>query len=129
MAFTTDMTTDVGKVRLLITDLAPEQPIFPDDAHIEAFLALEDDVKTAAALALETIAANRVLVMQVIKLLDLDMDGAATAKALLAAAKQLRETAAMTGDWAGFDIAQMTDASDFTWREYMGKLLLANGSL
>ena len=125
VSFTTDVTTDIGKVRLLIHDMDSTKPIFPDDAMIDAFLEIEDGVKSAAALALETIAGNGVMVLQVIQILDLKTDGAATAKALLETAKRFRETEAASDDWSGFDIAQIVDNSDFAYREYMRKLFEA----
>ncbi len=122
MAFTTDLTTDIGKVRLLLTDLDSTKPIFPDDQQIETFLAMEgDDVKCAAALAMQVIAGNRVLTMQVVKLLDLEMDGRQTAEALLKAAKTLRDSS--DEDWCGFDVAGQADLTPFVYREHLLKLL------
>lgn len=128
MAFTTDVTTDIGKVRLLITDLTEDTPIFPDDDQIQVFLDLEGDVvKLAAALAYEVIAGNRVLTMQVVQLLDLKMDGRQTAEAMLKVAKQWRDdvAAADDADWAGFDVAQVVGDSMFAYRDYMARLLEA----
>ncbi len=89
-----DYTTDIGRVRLLITDTDEASPIF-SDAQIEAFLDIEGDVlKLGAARALETIAVNEALVQKRIKLLDLSTDGPAVAKALQDAAKHLREEVA-----------------------------------
>jgi hypothetical protein len=122
MAFTIDPTTDIGKVRLLITDLDSTRPIFPDDAQIQAFLDLESGTaQLAAALALEVIAANRALTMQVVQLLDLKMDGATTAESLRETAKQWRDNS--DDDWAGFEIADQVDMSDFAYREKLRKLL------
>lgn len=127
MAFTTDTTTDIGKVRLLLMDMDVSAPIFPDDAQIQAFLDIETSVKSAAALAMETIAGNRVTTLQVIQLLDLKTDGYSVAKGLLATAKQLRDTDDSEG-WAGFDIAEVTDNSMFVLREKYWKLLLVASS-
>lgn len=128
MAFTVDMGTDIGKVRLLIHDLDSTKPLFPDDNQIQALLDLEgSNVKMGAALALETIAGNRALILQVIQILDLRTDGQKTAQALLATAKQLRETAdSAETDWAGFEIAEVTD-SEFARREKIYKDLEAQG--
>jgi hypothetical protein len=124
MAFTVDTTTDIGKVRLLLSDLDQTKPIYPDDAQIQAFLDMEQgSVRLAAALALEAIAANRVLTLQVIQLLDLKLDGASVAKAFLQAAKQWRDAA--NDDWAGLDFAQTVDNSDFAWREHYLKLVVS----
>jgi hypothetical protein len=130
--FTTSQTTDIGKVRLLITDLDSTNPIFPDDEQIQTFLDLENDViKLAAALAYETIAGNRALTMQVIQLLDLKMDGRQTAEAMLKLAKQWRDDVADAddADWAGFDIAQVVGDSVFAYRDYMARLLEAEAAL
>jgi hypothetical protein len=126
VAFSTDLATDVGKVRLLLMDLDSTRPIFTDDAQIQVFLDIEGDVKSAAALGMETIAGNRALVLQVIKLMDLETDGLSVAKSLLLVADRLRSTAAE--DWAGIDFAQVVDNSEFVFREYMWKQLLAQES-
>ena len=122
MAFTADLTTDIGKVRLLLMDMDSSRPIFPDDAQIQTFLDLEGDVRNAAALAMESIAGNRVMVMQVVQLLDLKVDGLSVAKGLLLAAERLRATS--DSDWDGFDVAEVTDNSDFAYRESLWKQLL-----
>lgn len=91
--FTTDVTTDFGKLRLLITDRDPREPIFDDD-DLTTFLALEGGtLKKAAALALETIAVDEVLVLRVIKILQLTVDGAKVSDALLKRAALLRSQA------------------------------------
>lgn len=104
--FTYDLTTDVGKVRLLIPDRLEDEVIF-QDAEIQAFIDLETTVRTATALALETIASDQALVLKVIKILDLTTDGAKVSDALLKRAQVLRDTD--DDDEAGysFDIAEM----------------------
>lgn len=127
MAFTADPSTNIGKVRLLVCDLDVAKPVFPDDNQILAFLDLEqDDVRCAGALALETIAGNRQLTMLVVQILDLKLDGFSVAKGLLATAKQWRDAAELsdTTGWAGFDIAEVVDNSQFAWREKYWKMLL-----
>lgn len=124
MAFTIDLNTDVGKVRLLLFDMDSTKPIFPDDLQIQAFLTMElNDVKQSAALAMETIAGNRVLTLQVVQLLDLKTDGLSTARGLLETAKRLRDSS--NNDWEGFDFAEVTDNSLFALREKYFKLLMA----
>lgn len=124
--FTDDLETDIGKVRQFIFDLDPTKPIFPDDLMIQNFLDSElGDVKCAAAFALETIAGNRAMVLQVMQILDLKTDGKSTAQGMLEVAKRLRETAG--NDWSGFEIAQMVDNSSFTYDEYVRKLLEKEG--
>lgn len=120
MAFTFDVTTDRGKVRLLIADTRsdlPESPIF-QDAEIDAFLSLEDDsVKRAAALAAETIAFNEALVLKKVVLLGghVETDGPATAAALRASAAEWRR---QEDDAPAFDIAEQV-VDDFTYRQRM----------
>lgn len=90
MTFTYDTATDRGRVRLLIADTDSANPVFTD-AEIDTFVALEGDVFTSAALALETIAVNEALVLKVIQTLDLKTDGAKLADTLLKRAAMLRE--------------------------------------
>ena len=95
MAFTYDLSTEAGKVRLLITDTDLENEIF-SDSEINTFLSLtavdgSNDVNLASAIALETIAASEALVQKKIKLLDLTTDGPAVADSLRKAAALLRE--------------------------------------
>lgn len=126
MAFTTDVSTDIGKVRLLLTDLDSTQPIFPNDTYIQAFLDLElGDVKCAAALGMETIAGNQALLLKCIQLLDLKTDGKSVADAMLKVATQMRTNA---NNWSGIDFVQVTDDSVFAWREYLTKQFIAQGA-
>lgn len=90
-----DPTTDIGKVRLLISDVGGESGtdfIF-DDPEIEAFLEMESGVKLAAASALRSIANNTAQVMKVIKFMELSTNGAETAKILLKSAEELEKRA------------------------------------
>ena len=120
MSFTTDLTTDIGKVRLYIHDLDVNNPIFPDDTMIQAFIDAEGTLKMAAAFALETIAGNQVLLLKCIQLLDLKTDGYKTAQGFLAVAQRMRDTADDDG-WSGLEIAQFADTTVFNYREYLMK--------
>jgi hypothetical protein len=127
MAFTYDLSTDVGRIRLLIPDTNWENAVFSDE-ELTAFLALESaSVRRATALALETVAANETMTLKVVRLLDVQTDGAKTGEALLGRATLLRQQAAAddaaTG-FAGFEIAEMV-VDDFTWREQVAQSLLA----
>ncbi len=113
MAFTYDVSTDRGKVRLLITDVQEANPLF-QDAEIDAFLAMNTSVRLAAAAALEVIAASEVMVLKKIVNLDLETDGPAVARELRELAKQLRAQDSAIG---AFDIAEQIH-DDFTAREY-----------
>ena len=71
-----DPTSPAGQVRLLANDTNPADYLFTD-AEITAFLTLDgQNVKRAAAQAIDTIADNEALVAKVITDHDLTMDGA-----------------------------------------------------
>jgi len=116
MAFTYDVTTDRGKVRLLCTDVLESNPLF-QDAEIDAFLSMNTGVRLAAAAALEVIAASEVLVLKKIINLDLETDGPAVARELRELAKQLRAQETAVG---AFDFAEQI-VDPFTEREYYDK--------
>lgn len=103
----TDYSTDVAKVRLLISDIDDTDQIFNDEA-IQAFvdMALDSNVKRAAAGALMSIAVNEVLVQKRITLLDIKTDGPAEAIQLRLAAKQLRDEADNEELTGAFDYAE-----------------------
>ncbi|MCB0056472.1 MAG: hypothetical protein KDE45_05580 [Caldilineaceae bacterium] len=112
-----DLNTDVGKVRLLIPDRDPSWFAFQDE-ELTAFLALEGSrVKRAAALALETIAADVAMVDKVQETLDLKTDGAKTAEALMQRAAQLREQDDQETDTA-FGLVAWGDLNPFNAEEY-----------
>jgi hypothetical protein len=109
VSFTYDVTQPSGKVRLLCTDIDTANAIF-QDAEIQAFMDLNSqDVRLAAAQALDVIAASDVYIEKKLLLPDLiQTDGPAVAEALHAQAKELRRQV-MEGDADGlglFDIAE-----------------------
>lgn len=115
-----DPSTDAGRVRLLINDTDTDDPVFDTD-EIAAFLAMEgDDVRLAAASALDVLASNEAMVQKRIRLLDLQTDGPAVAKALRDHAGVLRGQVDEAGD---FEIAEMVH-DDFSWRERIEKQYL-----
>lgn len=59
MAFTYDLETDTGKVRLLIADTEYEGHDFEDDEVAVALAQHDDNLKLAAAFLLNALAANR----------------------------------------------------------------------
>lgn len=124
MAFTYDVTTDRGKVRLLINDVSATVALqIFQDAEIDAFLELEDNnIRRAAAMGLMTIAGNEVMVLKVIELMDLKTDGAATGRELRMQAEALRKQAneAEEREGGGFDVIEQV-FDDFSWRERMRK--------
>jgi len=116
--YTAGSGTNRDRVRLLITDTDMAHAIFQDE-EVDEFLALEDqDVRLAAAQALDVIASSEALILKVIKLLDLSTDGKALSEALRAHAKELRrQVAEGSGDMAGlFDWAEMA-LDPFSTRE------------
>lgn len=107
--FPPDLSTGVGRVRKYIPDLVlledPENPAaapsyYFTDEEIEAYLdeypaeVKRWHVKRAAADAIDALANNEALVLKKIKTEDLETDGPATANALRAGARALRERAA-----------------------------------
>jgi hypothetical protein len=122
MAVTYDIATDVGRVRLLITDTDVDNPIFQDE-EIQVFLDMTisggaNDIRLAAAEALDTIARNEALVLKRITLMDLQTDGPAVAKALSEQADRLRE---QSDSDAEIDVIEMglTDANrtEILWND------------
>lgn len=108
MTAITDFSSDTARVRLLIGDIDGTDQIF-GDAAINAFIsmALDGNIKRAAAQALLTIAVNEVLVQKRIRLLDLSTDGPAEAAALRSLATDLRAQADMEELDGAFDWAEM----------------------
>lgn len=108
MTALTDYSTSVNKVRLLIADIDDTDQVFNDQA-IQAFIdmALDGNLKRAAASALLVMATNEVLVQKRIKLLDLSTDGPAEAEALRKLAQQYRDEADDEEVSGAFDWAEM----------------------
>lgn len=101
MDATYDVTTPVGRVRLLISDTDPAAPVFSDD-EVLAFLDMAGQVVlVAAADALEAVATNEALVLKVIRSQDLQTDGASLSKELQARADSLRARAYASAEVAG----------------------------
>lgn len=113
--FSYSLSTDVGKIRLLIPDRNADNSIFQDE-ELDTFLVLEGDVRLAAACALETIASDQVMVLKVMKLLDLSTDGSKVSQALLERAKKLRDQVELDSD--PFAIVEMVTGS-FSAREHL----------
>jgi len=120
MAFTLDLDTDRGKVRLLIQDDI-EAYEFYSDAKVDAFLAMADDLEgarvfNAAALALDSWASNQVMILKVVTILDVKTDGAKVAQEMRARAATLRAQAKAASADSGLTIAEM-DLGHFSWVE------------
>ena len=117
-----DPTSPAGQVRLLANDTNPADYLFTD-AEITAFLTLDgQNVKRAAAQAIDTIADNEALVAKVITDHDLTMDGAKVADALRKRATALRaqaDTEVQLADDAGYvDIIALNGDPDFEFSGY-----------
>jgi len=115
-----DPTTDIGKVRLRISDTDPNRPIM-DDEDIQAFLDMSGGaVALAAAMALEAIAINEVLCLKVVNLMGaIVTDAASAAKQLLAQAKTLRAEYAQLGDGGpGFLTIELVDSQEAREEKY-----------
>lgn len=96
-----DYTSDIGRMRLLLSDLDELNFIY-DDAQISAFLAMNSGVKRAAAAALDALAANMLQVSGDIQTQDLQKTSSRPVAELRALANALRaEADAQGGDLSG----------------------------
>lgn len=117
--FTLDETTDIGAVRMIIQDTNIEEAMFSDAAITRLLSMNADDIRLAAAAALDIMASSQAMILKVIRTLDLSTDGASVARALREHASQLRKDAEMAdgGEEGGlFDYAEMV-TNAFTARE------------
>lgn len=131
MSFSYDLSTDVGKIRLLIpdnkeyasTDSFEPGYVFEDD-ELQVFFDMEDSlVRPAVALALDTMASNEVFVLKYIETMDLKTNGPAVSAEMRKRADALRAQQAQAEsreDGGSFDIAEMIDTS-FQARERFQK--------
>jgi hypothetical protein len=122
--FTFDLPTGLctflaGSVPALLADVViTYRHTLLSDADLAALLTLEgNDVRLAAAQALDIIASSEALVSKKIELLDLKTDGPAVAKALRDHAQRLRaQAAAAVGEVAAIDWAEIV-VDDFSARD------------
>ena len=104
MPITTDPTTLIGKVRLLIADTDPANFSF-EDAEIQAFLDMEDDnLRVAAASAIVSLTADRAKLAKVVQLGRYQTQHQAVAD-LLRIAERLRDDAIAQGGLQTADLA------------------------
>jgi hypothetical protein len=118
MTFTYDPSVPVGQIRLLIPDRDSDTAFFEDE-ELTAILAFEgNDVRRAAAMALETMASNEAYVMKAVRILGLTTNGHQTAQALMNRAQTLRAQAEFADAAAGegFDWIEQVP-TDFAARE------------
>ena len=94
MANTYDPGTDIGKVRLFCQDRGLNGTWIFSDEEIQAYLSLEsNDIRLAAALALEDIANNKALTDKVKQVGDIQLvTGVDMANALMSRAEALRSS-------------------------------------
>ena len=104
MAWTYDITTDIGKVRLITGDNVATDPVFTDE-EVQYFLTEHGTVKLAAAALLEAWAAQYAANVDSEKIGDYQYAQKVSDK-MLALARRLREEDAMipTLTWATFDL-------------------------
>lgn len=106
--YTYDLATDIGKIRLLIsdTDMVPVTDAHFSDEELQVFLTIEGSVNLAAALALESWAATYSTTTDSERIGDYSYAQNVTNK-MLALAARLRSTAASTPamDWASLNLS------------------------
>jgi hypothetical protein len=112
VTWTFDPTTDLGKMRLLVSDTDSSRPIL-DDEDLQAFISITGHYWPGAAMALDSIATNEVLTQKVLTIMGTSTDGAKVAKELRLRAKQLREDFKIFGPVSelGFATAEMPDGA------------------
>lgn len=117
MAFTYDVATEIGQVRMLIPDRDEANAMFNDE-EVQAFLDMNASVKYAAADALDTIASDQALTLKVISLMDLKTDGPATAKSLMERADKLRTRADAEAEAEEADAGDLFDYGEMVTNEF-----------
>ncbi len=103
MSATYDLTTDVGKVRLLISDKDIANAVFSDE-ELEVFLTSEGSVKLGAAAALEAWAASYAANPDNEHIGDYSYGQSVSAKMLDLAAKLRAGAAVPAIGWAEMDL-------------------------
>ena len=113
MSYTFDLSTDTGKVRLLVPDVKPGRMRYTDE-ELAALLELEDRVpKRAAALALETMACSKAASLAYVETNAIKVDGTKPAEVLLKRAVMLRAQCALPDIVEDEDEWDFTDLADF----------------
>jgi hypothetical protein len=129
MAATYNLNTAIGQLRLLaIKDTNIADPVFTDEEY-EVFLGIEgDNMLRSIARVLETVATSSLYVQKVIRLLDIQTDGAALAREFRMQAERHRKQADEEESRAGTNwaIAEQ-NVSDFSEREIWRNEWLRDG--
>lgn len=103
-----DFTSPLGQVRLLSTDIDEQNPVLEDDALLGLLALEQDNVRLAAAQALDIVASSETLVLKKLQTLDVTTDGPAVAVSLRNHAATLRKQVSDGFDGGGdFDVADM----------------------
>lgn len=114
MSFSYDLTTDAGKVRLLVADTNSSDYVW-EDAEISAFLTMAgDSVFDAAAIALRSAASDFKKVMRLNLFGDVSVDPSQTISRLLDLAKSYEATARMDVE---AQVAQLQQKIDLYGRD------------
>jgi len=112
LAYTYDLSTSIGKVRLNCQDTSEANAIF-DDAEIQAFLDQNAaNIFLAAADALDIIASNQSYILKAISNNGLTTNGPAVAADLRAHAKVLRAKVASNIGTTSTGVAIVTNPDD-----------------
>lgn len=123
MSYSYDLSTDIGKIRLAIPDNIQADAVFTDE-ELQVFLDVEGSWRSAAALALETMASNELLVMKMVEVKDVKVSGSDRAVALLLKrASLLREQDTFDGS---FDVIPIV-YDDFSLREHVRAIISREG--
>lgn len=119
-----DLTTDVGRVRVLLGDTDPTnvaggfgEYLYFSDAELDSVLAMYDsNPKLAAARCLETIAASQALLLKSWSSDDLSVRGDAIAESLRKIAQQLRAEVFAADSSDSFEVVPFSEAdADSSW--------------
>lgn len=123
MTFSYDLSTDIGVCRVLFPDIDAGSALFSDEQW-QAFLTLEGGVKRAVALALETVASDTALLLN-LKSGDDSVNGSTSANTLIDRAAKLRTQADATDDQAGggWAIAEW-NVDPFSARDILGNAIV-----
>lgn len=119
MTATYDTGTTVGKLRLLaLKDTDISDPVFTDEEYGVFYSFEGSNMRRAIARVYETVAGSELYIQKVIKLLDIQTDGAALARELRFQAQRQRELAdeEEARDGTAWDIAEQ-NVGDFAARE------------
>jgi len=128
----TDLSTDLAKVRLLIADIdtttttgsRSDWTILFTDEEINSFLSqCDSDINMASAMALRSIASSRALLNKLVRIGDYEEDMSKVHAALLKSAEAFEKKAIETPQ---YDYAEM-NLSDFSARDITWNYDLRNG--